>query len=475
MNDVKTIVVVGGGLVGALTAAKFKKQSPPGTQVLLFEQRADLRNANVNGRGRSINLALSDRGIAALKSVMGPEKFESIIRKSIVPMYGRMLHRADGKLEMVPYSHHQWQCINSIDRLMLNRILLDEAEEAGVKLHFQHSLKEAHLDSDTVIFSNQLDDGEDLTVKYDLCIGADGAYSSMRRELMKRNRMNYAQEYIQHGYIELTVEAKSLAGSDETEYKMHSNSLHIWPRHSFMMIALPNTDKSFTLTLFMPFDKFDSIKTDAELFAFFEEHFPDSIPLIGRELLRELFFQNPIGPLITVKCTPYHYKNAAIIGDASHAMVPFYGQGMNCGFEDVLVLESCLFGVHEYLPNESQPSIPNLEKMTVEERLKQYTEFRHEDAVAMCDLALYNYYEMRSNVLSPVYRVRKTVEGWLNRLMPNTVIPLYSMVSFSQIRYSRVIQQWHRQSRWLMRATAVSVLGLVAGAFVLGKKLISVK
>ena len=281
-------------------------------------------------------------------------------------------------------------------------------------------------------------DGTEVKVNADLFIGADGAYSKVRQQLMRCVRMNYSQFYIDHAYMELCIPP-----TKEGEYAIDPNHLHIWPRHSFMMIALPNRDKSFTVTLFMPWVKFDSIVIPKDLFEFFESTFPDALNYIGRDVLEYDFFHNPRGSLVTVKCTPYNYKDKCLIlGDSAHAMVPFYGQGMNCGFEDVLVL--C-----EQLDRFNIPSHPkNPDPSCVETCLNEYTKVRNPDAEAMCDLAMYNYIEMRSSVVQSGYLFRKRIEGWLHRLFPSVVIPLYTMVSFSRIRYSEALSRWKRQSAW---------------------------
>ncbi|CAG8766612.1 1847_t:CDS:2, partial [Cetraspora pellucida] len=226
----------------------------------------------------------------------------------------------------------------------------------------------------------------------------------------------------------------------DPKFAMDPNHLHIWPRHTFMMIALPNLDKSFTCTLFMPKETFDSIKTERELINFFEVYFSDSIPLIGEQRLKE-YFRNPIGSLISIKCKPYHYRNRAlIIGDAAHCMVPFYGQGMNCGFQDVELLNSIFerFNIAAFHNDNYDDKL--------ELALEEYTKLRHEDAVAICDLAMHNYIEMRSSVINPWYLMRRRVESWLHWLFPTLIIPLYTMISFSTVRYSEAMKRWQWQS-----------------------------
>lgn len=272
---------------------------------------------------------------------------------------------------------------------------------------------------------------------------------------MRKTRMSFSQEYIDHAWLELCI--PSIPGPNGTKLpKMDNRHLHIWPRHSFMMIALPNSDNSFTVTLFMPFQNFNEIKTEAELISFFKSTFPDALDLIGTESLVESFFKNTRGSLVSIKCSPFHYKNkAVIIGDSAHAMVPFYGQGMNCGFQDVEVL----VGILEKRLKSGH---------SLQSALEEYTETRVKDAHAICDLALYNYIEMRSSVTSYSYRIMKAFEGIVHRIMPTVVVPLYTMVSFSTIPYSQVVEQNKRQTFWIKLGLVGSVGGITAGLIGLG-------
>ncbi|KAK7104329.1 kynurenine 3-monooxygenase-like [Littorina saxatilis] len=406
----KHVAVCGGGLVGALNACYMAKR---GFTVELFEMRSDIRTQEVV-RGRSINLALSVRGREALKGVGLEDK---IIEKGI-PMYARLIHDKDGTRRPIPYGKGK-QNIMSVDRRLLNEVLLDAAEKyPNVKTYFNHKVVKCNFDTGEIVF---LHDGREVKRTVDLIIGTDGAYSSIRLQMMKQPsvRFNYQQEYIPHGYMELNIPP-----SDDDQFAMEINYLHIWPRNEFMMIALPNLDKSYTTTIFMPFDMFESIHTEEDLMQFFTDTFPDSIPLLGEDNLKKAFFAIKALPMVTVKCYPYHVgSKVVILGDAAHAMVPFYGQGMNCGFEDCIVFSEML---DEY-NNDFAKALP------------AYTEYRNPDAKAMCDLAMYNYVEMRASVNSYLFLLRKYFDNLLNRLFPSFWVPLYTSVAFSRMRYHQCI------------------------------------
>jgi len=329
-----------------------------------------------------------------------------------------------------------FQYIISVDRRKLNEKLLSAAEaQDGVQIHFDHALHSMDLDAKKATF--KLPDNSSTTVTSDLFIGADGAFSATRKEIMKKTRcvfsllslssgkenkkkqliisisMNFNQQYIDHAYKELTIPA----GPNDT-YLLDNGHLHIWPRHSFMMIALPNKDKSFTCTLFMPNDTFESITTEAQVIEFFEKHFPDAIPLMTKERLLHNYFKNPTGSLVYVKCTPYHYNSAAVIlGDAAHAMVPFYGQGMNAGFQDCVVFDDLL----DKFANDFAKVLP------------AYTENQYPNSAAIVDLALGNYVEMRSKVASQWFLLQKKTEAFLHKFAPKEIIPQYTMVSFTEV------------------------------------------
>eukprot|EP00048_Salpingoeca_helianthica_P015973 m.229725 g.229725 ORF g.229725 m.229725 type:complete len:449 (-) comp17814_c0_seq1:87-1433(-) len=427
------IVVVGGGLVGSLQALYMARR---GHEVHVFEARQDVRTESRYSR-QSINLALSARGRAALDAV----GLESLIVKNGIEMHSRYIHGVDGHDYPIRYGE-EGQNILAIDRRNLNERLLDACETQGnVKLNFQHKLVSADVDTGNLSFSTS---SGMVHVTADLILGADGAYSALRREIMRKTRMDFSQMYIPHAYKELQI----LPGPDG-ESQIPVNFLHIWPRHAFMMIALPNLDKSWTLTLFMPWNMFDAITTPPQLLEFFGQYFPDAIPLIGKDKLVSDFFTNPTSSLITIKCNPYHAGRCVILGDAAHAMVPFYGQGMNAGFEDVQVFSE-IFDKHDG---------------DVAAILAEYSAKRHEDAHAICDLALNNYVEMRASVTSTWFLFRKKLDNLLHRLFPSSFIPLYTMVTFSRIPYSDVIRRAKAQDALVRTGLRVAALGaLTLGA-----------
>ncbi|CAG8563513.1 3913_t:CDS:2, partial [Dentiscutata heterogama] len=412
----RRVAIVGGGLVGTLAALYFAKRD---WNVDLFELRKALSSdPRITGNQdrfsqKSINLALSARGLSALANT--GLNLDEIILNFVIPMKGRMIHIDKGELRSQPYGIFG-ECIYSVGRKALLELLLNTTKKfTNIKIYFQHRMKTCNFDSGSLEFENW---AEEVKVQHtaDLIIGADGAYSSVRSQLMRVVNMDYHQEYITHAYCELTI-PPIIDDKGDSKFAMDPNHLHIWPRHTFMMIALPNLDKSFTCTLFMPNKSFDAIKTENELINFFELYFPDSIPLIGEQRLKE-YFSNPRGSLMSIKCKPYHYRNRAIIiGDAAHCMVPFYGQGMNCGFQDVELLDSILerFNVTAY----------NNDYLDL--ALEEYTKFRQEDTMAICDLAMYNYVEMRSEVVNPWYLIKRKIEGSLHWLFPTIIIPLYTM------------------------------------------------
>ncbi|XP_047494501.1 kynurenine 3-monooxygenase-like [Penaeus chinensis] len=437
-NSNKKVIVVGAGLVGSLEACYLAKR---GYEVHLYEYRDDIRNME-HVPGRSINLAMSIRGRTGLKAVGVEEK---IIREHGIPMYARMIHNRDGSTKAIPYNK-DGKCIYSVGRRFVNEVLLTRAEEfPNVTIHFHHKLLTADLERGKVTFLDTMSQDE-VTVDADLTIGCDGAYSNMRKQMMKRPMFNYRQQYIPHGYMELCIPP----GSDGN-FQMPPNYLHIWPRGQYMMIALPNQDKSWTVTLFMPFEIFNTLDTPELLLDFFKTNYPDAITLVGKEKLIHDFFANKALPMISVKCSPYHVGSTSLLmGDAAHAMVPFYGQGMNCGMEDCVVLDEMMDRYEDDLTRV----------------LPAYSEHRNPDAEAIVDLAMYNYIEMRDLVNSKLFLLRKKWDDLLSRLLPRTWVPLYTMVTFSRERYHLCIAKKRWQDEMIGKLVKVSaVAGIILGFF----------
>lgn len=434
------VTVIGGGLVGPLLAVILGQR---GFDVHLYESRSDIRTQVKSGR--SINLTLSNRGLEALRSV-GLE--DEVLGKAI-PIPARKVHTIEGKTYCLPYGTKEGECIYSISRPALNQLLLTKAEEnSNVSVHFEHKLLQADLEGKILTFSAK--GTAETIVETKFIFGCDGAYSTVRREMMRCGRLNYQQEYIKHGYKELTLPA-----TQDGESAMELNFLHIWPRHEFMMIALPNHDKTFTLTLFMPFKVFESIKSKEDLLAFFTKYFPDTIEKISVQQLFQDYFKNPLGKLISVKCSPHYMaKSTLILGDAAHAVVPFYGQGVNAGFEDCLIFSELLS------QNDNDILVA----------AQAYEDTHWADTQAICDLSLHNYLDIRSRVLSPAFVVQQKIDSILHSIFPRYFIPLYSMVVFSRIPYHQVVERNALQRKakctlLLISLTSLGVLGYLAFKF----------
>ncbi|CAB1312491.1 unnamed protein product [Coregonus sp. 'balchen'] len=379
----KVVAVVGGGLVGALNACYFAKR---GFQVEVFESRDDIRQAKIV-KGRSINLALSHRGRQALKQV-GME--DTIVSKGI-PMHSRMIHSLNGTQSPIPYGKKGQTYSNT-------------------KLNFAHKLLNWSTETGSMTFLRA--DGAKEEIQADLIVGCDGAFSAIRKQFLRQSRFNFSQTYIPHGYLELTM--PPING----EFAMKPNYLHIWPRNTFMMIALPNLDKTFTCTLFMPFDEFEKVTTGDQVIEFFQKYFPDAIPLIGADALKRDYFRLPAQAMVSVKCSPYHLSdNCVLMGDAAHAVVPFYGQGMNAGFEDCLVFDEIM----DQLNEDFSVVLP------------EYTRVRVPDDHAIADLAMYNYVE----------------------------------VTFTRTRYHEAVKRWHWQDKVINQGLLCVAASVVGGSYLL--------
>ncbi len=414
MKNVKSISIAGAGLVGSLISIYLAKR---GYSVTILEGRGDMRKSGA-AQGRSINLALSNRGWLPLQEV----GLESEVEKMVIPMRGRMMHDEEGLLTFQPYGR-EGQAINSISRGGLNELLMNEAEKAGVKILFEYKCIGINFEDSIIHYSHN---GEKGQHKSDIIIGADGAFSVIRRLMQRTDRFNYSQFYIEHGYKELSIPPSVRGG-----FEIEKNALHIWPRGNFMLIALPNQDGSFTCTLFFPYEgepSFKSLDSDMKIREFFQKTFPDAMDIMP-SLLKD-YHNNPTSSLVTIKCFPWVKNNTLIMGDASHAIVPFYGQGMNSGFEDCRVLNQ-LLDEHE----------DNWEAV-----LPAFQTVRKPDADAISDLALNNFIEMRDLVADENFLLRKKIEAKIYDLYPQKWIPLYSMVTFKEeMRYSEALAQGKKQ------------------------------
>ncbi|KAK7467008.1 kynurenine 3-monooxygenase, mitochondrial precursor [Stygiomarasmius scandens] len=380
MAQQRKAIVVGAGPVGCLAALMLANE---GWQVDIYEGRPDIRlpSSKAASQQRSINLAISHRGIAAIQSV-DPSAAQRFM-ESVIPMRGRMIHHVDGRLDSQLYDR-DGQCINSIDRTVLNEDLLEEASRSSnVHVYFEHKVRSVDFENKVMTIYDTIQ-SQELHVRFDLCVGADGSYSTIRRQMMRVVRMDYQQEYIKHEYIELRMPA----GTDKEgcpAFLLDPNHLHIWPRKSFMLIALPNKDCTFTCTLFAPSSDLDRLGTAENFLTWFETHFPDALIAIGGKNLIKDFTHNPRSPLICTRANPYHYKDRSILlGDAAHSMVPFYGQGLNCGLEDVRILKTLL-------QEEKVASTKTGEEdLRLNRALSRYSQERHKDLIAITDLAMAN-------------------------------------------------------------------------------------
>jgi kynurenine 3-monooxygenase len=438
---VAKFVLIGSGLAGGLLAAYLGRR---GHEVDLYERRADPREGNMIG-GRSINLALSTRGIHALRQIgIAPEVMEHAI-----PMRGRMIHEKSGALHFAPYDVDPNKHINSIGRAALNMTVIEAAQRhPNVRVFFNHKCTGVDLDSATAQLLNnaspaRTSTSQPMTAAGDAVIGVDGAFSAVRQSMqLNIPNFKYDESYLAHGYKELTI-PPGPSGS----WQMGKNALHIWPRKSFMMIALPNPDGSFTCTLFWEFEgprSFATAKTDDDVRRFFDEEFPDAVPLMPN--LLDDFKNNPTGSLVTIRCAPWVYQDkVCLVGDAAHAVVPFYGQGMNAAFEDCVVLDECL----QEFPNDRQQAFA------------EYFQRRKINADALADLALGNFIEMRDKTASKTFRAKKKLDHFLEAALPGIYLPLYTMVTFTRIPYANAKRRAQIQDA-IVYAAVISIGFVVA-------------
>lgn len=408
MNKQQNILIIGAGLCGSLLALRLGQR---GYNVTVYEMRPDLRKVDISA-GRSINLAFSDRGNKAMKLVGIEDKVKALC----IPMYGRMLHDKEGNTFMSNYSGRDHEYINSISRGGLNALLLDEAEKLkNVTIHFNKKCKSVDFEKTTALFKDY-DGKSEFVEDADVIIATDGAGSAMRKSyyLGKKFLFSFSQDYLTHGYKEL-----SILPTEEGGYKTYKNALHIWPRGDFMLIALPNLDGSFTVTLFLHHSEgeyhFGNLTTPEIVTEFFKKEFPDVLDLMPN--LVDDFFENPTAPLGTVKCSPWHYKgNTLLMGDAAHAIVPFYGQGMNASFEDVVEFDKVL-----------DQNLDNWEAI-----FTTYEKSRKKDTDAIADLAIDNFHEMKDHVANPIFQEKRKLEMALEKNFPDSYSSKYSLVTFNE-------------------------------------------
>lgn len=430
-------IVAGAGLGGSLMAALLGRA---GHRVLVLERRADPRTG-LPEAGRSINLAISERGLHAL-SLVG---LSDTILRLATPLKGRMIHPVQGSLAFQPYGH-KGQSINSVSRAALNQALLDVAERSGnVRVRFERRCTELDLDAGAIVSVDAMS-GEGQERHAGVILAADGAYSAVRGQLQRRERYDFSQDYLSHGYKEL-----SIPPGPGGAHQLDPNALHIWPRGGYMMMAMANVDGSFTVTLYLSFDGpdgFSELCTTEAVTRFFQREFPDAVPLLPG--LSESFLKNPTGSLVTIRCRPWHIDGVvALLGDACHAIVPFFGQGANAAFEDCLALDEALA---------RNPS-------DLARAFGEYEAERRPNADAIADLALTNFHEMRDRVASPVFRFEKKAQGLLHMLLPRWFIPLYTMISFTRIPYAQARERARLQARVVRGVLALLIVTVATTVF----------
>jgi kynurenine 3-monooxygenase len=413
-SDRDNITLVGSGLTGPLLAVSLAQR---GFRVQLYERRPDMRRVRISA-GRSINLALSTRGIHALREAGLWDEIANIL----IPMRGRMMHSVTGELSFMPYGKDETEFINSVSRAELNISLMNAAERAGVSIRFNERCTGFDLRSGAVQLRNE-DTEAERVVDSKVVIGTDGASSAVRADMLKLPRFNFSQQYLDYGYKELTIPAGT-----NGQHVFETHALHIWPRGTFMLIALPNVDGTFGCILFLPFEggdtSFEALDTEAKVLSFFEAQFPDALRLMPN--LIGSYFGNPTGVMVTVKCSPWHVDDKALLlGDAAHAIVPFFGQGMNCAFED------CTYFLE--LLDRHGSDWPVL--------FSAFEKARKADTDAIADLAIENFVEMRDRVADPRFLFRKKVELELERKYPGRFVPKYAMVTFHRTPYSVAAQR----------------------------------
>jgi kynurenine 3-monooxygenase len=433
------VSVIGAGLTGCLLACRL---ADAGHEVVLYDRRPDPRRIGVD-EGRSINLAMSTRGLDALARI----GLEARVRAGGVPMHGRRMHAVDGTLTFQPYGVRPEHHLLSVSRDELNALLLGAVDERPrIRTVFGRKLEDLDLDTGRLHFADapegDLAPEDDLAAEGGPVVGADGAWSAVRARMQRTRGFDLEQDHLEHGYKELTIPA-----APGGVHRLEPNALHIWPRGSHMLIALPNPDGSFTCTLFWPLAgdvPFESLSTEAAVERVFATEFPDVLPLMP-DLAGE-FLRNPVGSLVTIRCAPWHHGSVLLLGDAAHAVVPFYGQGANAAMEDCTILLDVLAESSDW-----PAAFAGFERR------------RKPDADALADLALDNYVEMRAHVASRRFLAERRLERFLHRRFPDRFVPLYTMVTFTRIPYAEAVRRARRQDALLRRLVSWGGIGLLAG------------
>ncbi|GAA4281397.1 FAD-dependent oxidoreductase [Gaetbulibacter aestuarii] len=430
-NKQQNVLIIGAGLCGSLLALRLGQR---GYNVSVYEKRPDLRKTKLSA-GRSINLAFSDRGNKAMKLVGLEDKVKALC----IPMHGRMIHDKHGKTFQSNYSGRDHEFINSISRSGLNALLLDEAEKhENVNLYFNKECLTVDFEQTTALFLDE-ENNKQFVEDADTIIATDGAGSALRKSYYLGHKFlfSFSQNYLSHGYKEL-----SILPQQNGDYRTYKNALHIWPRGDFMMIALPNLDGSFTVTLFLSYDEgkycFNNLETEEQVLEFFREEFPDALAMMPN--LLDDFFNNPTAPLGTIKCSPWHYQgNTLLMGDAAHAIVPFYGQGMNASFEDVVEFDMVL----------------NNFNGDWKKTFEVYEKNRKKDTDAIADLAIDNFHEMKDHVANPIFQEKRHLEIALEKAFPKDYASKYSLVTFNEhIGYREAMLRGRAQDKAILNLLA---------------------
>lgn len=425
MSKTEHILIIGAGLCGSMLALRLAQHQ---YNITLVEKRQDLRQAKLSA-GRSINLAFSNRGLKAFKRV----GLEDRVKALCIPMHGRMLHDQNSKTKLSKYSGRDGEYINSISRPGLNALLLDELENyPNVNVKFEMACQEVNLEQTSAEF--ELADGSKQSLEADYIFGTDGAGSAVRKAMQaKRDFLfSHSQDFLTHGYKEL-----SFPPTKNGDYATEPHALHIWPRGENMIIALPNQDKSFTVTLFLAYeggrDNFNNLTTPEAVSDYFKREYPDAFELMPR--LTEEFFENPTAPLGTVRCNPWTYHNCLIMGDAAHAIVPFYGQGMNASFEDVVEFDDSLEATN----------------FDLKASLEHFSRSRKVNADAIADLALDNFHEMKAHTAQELFQQKREIELALEEEFPQQYFSKYSLVTFQeQVPYKTAMDRGRAQDQAIL-------------------------